>query len=197
MEKLIVGLGNPGLRYRHTKHNAGFWVVDTLAKQSSIALGKRLFPAQWGRGRVAGEPVIVFKPLTYMNLSGPAVQQCAVYFSIPPERVLVVLDDADLALGAMRLRPAGSSGGHNGMRSILESLGTPDIARLRLGIAAPDRAGELAEYVLRPFATRGQRKQAQQMVDTAVEAVACWVRDGIRVAMNQFNRQDQHDDQER
>ena len=149
--KLIVGLGNPGLRYKKTKHNAGFWVIDGLAKEYDVKFNKRKFNALWGQLNLNNENIILAKPQTYMNLSGNSVRGFADYFNIDPDDILIVFDDIHLALGIIRLRQEGSAGGHNGLKSVISCLGTKQIPRLRMGVQTEHDVGNLADYVLSSF----------------------------------------------
>lgn len=186
--RLIVGLGNPGERYRETRHNAGFMVVDDLAKTMGVSwrLEKKFFAAV-GESRVAGRRLLLAKPQTFMNLSGEAVVQLVRFHRVELADLLVVVDDADLPLGTLRLRPEGSSGGHHGLQSIEQHLGGRGFARLKLGIARPIQdVRSIADHVLGSF-------QAEEMpflaavLTRAVQQVQCWATDGIAKAMNVFN----------
>ncbi|MBU1924677.1 MAG: aminoacyl-tRNA hydrolase, partial [Candidatus Omnitrophica bacterium] len=150
--KLIVGLGNPGFKYRNTKHNMGFWVIDRIAKEKKIALTRRKFNAQWGESRYGqNKKFIIAKPLTFMNLSGQAVRKLIDYFKLRYEDILVIIDDIDLDVGTIRIKPNGTAGGHNGLASVLECVGSRDLARLRIGIKNGERAADLSGFVLTPF----------------------------------------------
>ncbi|MBU4477726.1 MAG: aminoacyl-tRNA hydrolase [Candidatus Omnitrophica bacterium] len=186
--KLIVGLGNPGPRYKNTKHNAGFWVIDHIAGELGITCNKRSFNAQWAQGSYNRKNILLIKPLTFMNLSGRAVKSFADYFKISFLDILLVFDDVDLCLGTVRLRAGGGAGGHNGVRSVLESLGTETISRVRLGIRTEPEIHELAGYVLSEFRTKEDNLTAKTMVATAAEAVLCWLEKDIDFAMNRYNK---------
>ncbi len=185
--KLVVGLGNPGLRYRHTKHNAGFWVIEQVAKQLKVLCNKRSFDAHWGQGRLGGENILLVKPQTFMNLSGRSVFRFTEYYKIESDDLLVVYDDISLPLGKVRLRAEGSAGGHNGMRSVIECLGTDAVCRVRLGIGTEERNGDLSGYVLSGFSRKEDDSVARTMVETARDAVLCWLENGIIFAMNHYN----------
>ncbi|MDD5747337.1 MAG: aminoacyl-tRNA hydrolase [Candidatus Omnitrophica bacterium] len=185
--KLIVGLGNPGLRYRHTKHNAGFWVIEQVAKQLKVLCNKRSFNAHWGQGRFQSENIMLVKPQTFMNLSGQSVARFSEYYKVSPDDILVVFDDIHIPLGMVRIRAEGSAGGHNGMRSVIECLGTDVIARVRLGIGTDERGADLSSYVLSRFKHDEENSCAKAMVETASEAVVCWLEKGIAFAMNRYN----------
>jgi PTH1 family peptidyl-tRNA hydrolase len=185
---LIVGLGNPGDEYAVHRHNVGFWVVDALAQAHGLAFSRdRGARARVARGEIDGRPVILAKPQTFMNLSGQSVGRLRRKHEIPSERLLVVYDDLDLPLGRLRLRPEGGSGGHKGMRSIIDSLGTQAFPRLRIGIDRPPGRMDPADYVLRPF-DAGQKTLLPAVVERAVAAVECWLVEGIVAAMDEFNQ---------
>ena len=157
---LIVGLGNPGIKYKNTRHNVGFMAVDYLAETSGVRFNKSDFKSHWGKGNILGREVILVKPQTFMNLSGKAVKVLADFFHIEPKGILVIYDDIDLELGAIRIRLGGGSGGHRGMQSIIEYLGANNFPRIRLGIGRPkneaeglmlNAEGDVADYVLSPF----------------------------------------------
>jgi peptidyl-tRNA hydrolase, PTH1 family len=185
--KLIAGLGNPGPKYRGTRHNVGFDVVDTLAERAGLrsfetgpadALIARTRP-------VDGEPVLLVKPLTFMNLSGQAVGELARYFKVDVADVLIVLDEAQLPLGRLRIRARGSAGGHNGLKSVIEHLGT-DVPRLRLGVGRGDGRRDLADHVLARFDS-DETADVDRMIARAADAAETFVTEGIAVVMNRFN----------
>jgi peptidyl-tRNA hydrolase, PTH1 family len=149
--KLIVGLGNPGLRYDATRHNVGFQVIDNLGAAHRIVLRSRLPTAVYGEGAIAAQPVVLAKPLTYMNASGEAVVELCAHFSILPNDLIVAHDDLDLQLGRVKLKMKGGDAGHYGVRSIIEHLGTGDFLRIRVGIGRPASKGEVVAFVLNPF----------------------------------------------
>jgi len=182
---LVVGLGNPGERYRHNRHNIGFHCVERLARDHGIELSKKRFKAVWGQGRIDGQSVIVAMPQTFMNDSGQAVAPLSRWFKITPEHIMVVYDDLDLPTGRVRLRPGGSSGGHHGIESIIEALGTRDFTRLRIGIGRPE-FGDPIDYVLNDI-SREQEPVLAEACKVAVRAIECFLTRGIREAMNQFN----------
>lgn len=185
---LIVGLGNPGAKYSKTRHNIGFMAVDHVAEANSIALSKSNFKGLWGKGSIAGKEIILLKPQTYMNLSGEAVRGISGYFHIKPEDILVIYDDIDLEFGSVRIRPGGGSGGHRGMESIIEHLGTNNFPRIRLGIGRPKERGQgdVADYVLSSL-TPDEKDTLKQMLDRTKDAVDAILKDGIEKAMNKFN----------
>jgi PTH1 family peptidyl-tRNA hydrolase len=186
-QNLIVGLGNPGKEYAAHRHNIGFRVVDELAHAHGLKFGRQKdAKAQVAGGEMGGREVVLAKPQTFMNESGRAVARLRRAYEIPFERVLVVYDDLDLPLGRLRLRPEGGSGGHRGMRSIIESLGTQAFPRLRIGVGRPPGAMDPAEYVLQPFA-RDERPLLAEILHRAGAAVECWLEAGVEAAMERFN----------
>ena len=185
--KLIVGLGNPGLEYRFTKHNIGFEVVKALAKENNIKLNKRLHFSIAGKGRIAGEDVVLILPQTYMNLSGKAVGEACGADKKVINGLVVVCDDINIELGRIRLKPGGSSGGHKGLASIISTLGTDDFARLRVGIATEAHKGDITGYVLSPF-KRKEKRNVAHVITLARDAITCMVEDGIDKAMAKFNK---------
>jgi len=189
--KVVVGLGNPGREYERTRHNVGWWVVDHLADVWHLGAWREDGQALAASGRVDTQHVRLLKPLTFMNLSGraliPLLRRPA---WSPASDLLVVVDDIALPVGAYRLRAHGSAGGHNGLKSIEQELGSREYARLRVGIrpALPEREiGDLAEFVLAPFA-RAERAMVLELLPTLMDAVECWLREGIDAAMNVHNR---------
>lgn len=182
---LIVGLGNPGRKYRNNRHNVGFRVVDLLAERHGLDLARLELKALVGKGIVLTRQVIVAKPQTYMNESGRAVGQLLNYYDVPLMNLMVVYDEIDLPLGTLRLRERGGSGGHNGMKSIISHVGQ-DFPRLRLGVGRPPGRMEAAAYVLRDF--KGDDKiTAEEMVSMAVDAIESYLQDGIDKAMTRYN----------
>ncbi len=185
---LIVGLGNPGPDYAEHRHNIGFRVVDALAKAHGLSFSRcRSARAHLAGGQVRGRSVLLAKPRTFMNVSGKAVSRLSRADDIPPSQILVVHDDLDLPFGRLRLRPEGGSGGHKGMRSIIDLLGTRGFPRLRVGIDRPPGRTDPADYVLQPFDPE-QESLLCEVVETAVEAIECWLAQGIVAAMESFNR---------
>jgi PTH1 family peptidyl-tRNA hydrolase len=187
--KLIVGLGNPGPEYERTRHNVGWMVVDAFAKKFRIDVTRHEKNALTGTGRVAGGSVMVAKPLTYMNLSGDAVKLLANAYLESNDDLIVVYDDIDLPLGRLRIRPNGSAGTHNGMRSIVQTLGTEAIPRLRVGIGAAD-GGRLRDYVLDAFAA-DEQAIVDRAIERSVDALLLFARGDLRRAMNEFNRDEE------
>ena len=184
--KLIVGLGNPGRRYRRTRHNVGWEVVDGLARRMGVAVNEEDGWSLLGRGTIGRKRLLLAKTQTYVNLSGTVVQDLKRRHRIKAAEILIVLDDLDLPLGRLRLRPRGSHGGHNGLRSVLEALGTDEVPRLRIGIGRPPAGVDPAEYVLTRFGSAEQTLM-ETVLDRAAEAIELTVREGLDVAMNRFN----------
>jgi PTH1 family peptidyl-tRNA hydrolase len=185
---LIVGLGNPGAEYAKHRHNIGFQVLDALARAYRLSFARDKAARAWiAEGQIDEVAVLLAKPKTFMNRSGQAVGRLTRSNDIPPGRTLVVYDDLDLPLGRLRLRPQGGSGGHKGMRSIIDTLGTREFARLRIGIDRPPAHLDPADYVLQPF-DEVQRSLLDKVVEVAVSAAVSWLSDGIVVAMDQYNR---------
>ncbi|MEA4928659.1 MAG: aminoacyl-tRNA hydrolase [Candidatus Limiplasma sp.] len=183
----IVGLGNPGDKYAHTRHNVGFDVLDTLAAQLGISVTRSRGGALVGEGTFRGEKVALCKPQTYMNLSGEAVSALVHWYKLPPERLLVIYDDIDLAPGWLRIRREGSAGTHNGMRSIVQCLGTEAFPRIRVGIGGKPEAFELADWVLSRYHSEEELRTAKEVYAQAAEAAQEWMRNGIDSAMNRYN----------
>lgn len=183
---MIVGLGNPGLQYRYTRHNAGFMVAQALAEKLEFNLKRIKFRCQIGDGKLDGIPLIIAKPLTYMNDSGSAVSSLLHYFKVPLERLLVIHDDLDLPLGMLRLRPGGGSAGQRGMQSITDKLGTNAFPRLRFGIGRPPGRMDPADYVLEKFSA-SEQELLKITLDQAAAAAMTFIREGLEKAMNQYN----------
>ncbi len=185
---LVVGLGNPGSENATHRHNVGFRVVEHLARAHDLVFARsKGAKAHVAEGRVGSRPVLLAKPQTFMNLSGRAVGRLSRAYQIPPKRILVVYDDLDLPLGRLRLRPEGGSGGHKGMRSIIDTLGSEAFPRLRVGIDRPPGRMDPAEYVLQPFAEE-EKALIAETEEHAVAAIECWLAEGIVAAMDRFNR---------
>lgn len=183
---LIVGLGNPGPRYEKTRHNIGFRAVERLAQKHGLTFSKIEQRAQVTSGTILGRRVILAKPQTFMNLSGDSVAPLARFYKIEPDHILVVHDDLDLPLGTLRLRETGSSGGQNGLKHILQRLGTQDIPRVRLGIGRPPGRMDPVDYVLTPF--KGDDEiLAAEVLDRAAAAIETWLTEGIELAMSRHN----------
>jgi len=189
MTRLIIGLGNPGREYEGTRHNVGFLVADALAKKWRVEYKtRRKFAAEVAEAKRGETTLVLAKPLTYMNLSGQTAAALRSWYKAGPRDVLAIFDDADLKLGQLRLRPDGSSGGHRGMQSVIDALGTSEVPRLRLGIGRSDaKRGDLVDHVLSRFDAEGTKK-ANEMVARAVAAVECAIDRGLSAAMNEFNK---------
>jgi PTH1 family peptidyl-tRNA hydrolase len=185
---LIVGLGNPGREYARTRHNAGFLVLDHLAGRWKVDWTvEKKFAARSGRVEREGRRLLLCQPQTYMNGSGEAVGALVSFHKLPASRLLVVVDDADLPFGEIRLRPDGSSGGHHGLESIEQHLGTRGYARQRIGIGRDDPAArQIAGYVLSPFRS-AEREMLEKVLQKACDQIECWLSDGVTQAMNRFN----------
>jgi PTH1 family peptidyl-tRNA hydrolase len=184
---LIVGLGNPGREYDQTRHNVGFRCVDALVQAHGLAFDqKKKSKARTADGLIAGKRVMIAKPQTFMNLSGTSAQGLAAFYQIPPKNILVILDDLDLPLGTLRIRPNGGSGGHRGLTDIIQRLGTQDFPRIRFGIGRPPGRMDPAAYVLRRF-DQDELPIINPAVDRAIKAVEVWLAEGIDIAMNRYN----------
>ena len=182
--KLIVGLGNPGKKYEHTRHNMGFEVVDLFADLAKIDVDKESFKGLLGRGKVFDIDVMILKPQTFMNLSGESVSEVVNYFKIEKEDIIIVYDDMAILPGKIRLRASGSSGGHKGMQNIIEHLGTENIKRIKVGIGEPEY--DAIDYVLgKP--NKEEKELIDEAINNAVEALKMILRKNFDVAMNQFN----------
>ena len=185
--KLVVGLGNPGRRYAGTRHNIGYDVLDLLAERHRLDWESAPADAIMAKWRAVG--ALLAKPLTFMNLSGHAVGELLRFFKIDLTDLLVVVDDVNLELGRLRTRGAGSAGGHNGLKSLIEQLGTGDFARLRIGVGRGDAQRDLADHVLATF-DRSEREVVAETVSRAADAVELFVTEGIMSVMNRFNRKE-------
>lgn len=184
---MVVGLGNPGQDYEATRHNVGFMVVEELRRRAGSKKGRMEGESRVTRVEMGGADLWLVEPQTFMNRSGPAVVAVAGRWGIEPHEILAIHDDADLPLGSVRIRRTGSSAGHRGMTSLIESLGTREVPRVRLGIGRDP--GELAERVLAPF-SRSERSQAEKMIQDAADAVETAVSAGLIAAMNKHNRRE-------
>lgn len=184
--KVIVGLGNPGPRYANTRHNVGFMVVDKLAERFRIGITRSRFSGLWGDVNIGDDRVYLLKPQTYMNRSGQSVGGFIKYFKIPTTSMLVIHDDLDLPLGRIKLVRKGGAGGHRGVKSIMEVLGTNEFNRMKIGIGRPRYNEDIEGYVLSPFYA-DERKTLSKVLDTAVEGIVLVVREGLERAMNVVN----------
>ncbi len=185
--KLVAGLGNPDAQYRGTRHNVGFEVLDLLARRHGLGFEMAPVEAVQARWRLEPEAVLLAKPLTFMNLSGRAVAGVGRYYRIDVADMLIVCDDVNLPLGRLRARTSGTEGGHNGLRSIAESLATTDYARLRVGVGRGDGRRDLAEHVLARFEPEEQTG-IERAIARSADAVEMWIHHGIAKVMNTFNR---------
>ena len=186
--KLVAGLGNPGAKYRGTRHNVGFEVIDLLAARHRLMFEAAPADAVFARWRRPEEVVLLVKPLTFMNVSGRAVAALTRYYKMNVDDTLMVCDDVNLPLGRLRIRASGSEGGHNGLRSIAAELGTIDYARLRIGVGRGDTRRDLADHVLARFESEEQ-PGIETAIARAADAVESWLVDGLAKTMNSFNRE--------
>ena len=186
--KLIVGLGNPGIEYQFTPHNLGFLTIDRIANDLGIEVRNRQCRALTARAMIDGEPVVLAKPETYMNLSGLSVAELVAEHQVDVQRDLIVIyDELDLPLGTIRIRQRGSSAGHNGMESILGALGTDEFLRIRLGVAPDHKVVDGVKYLLAPF-RKAPEKSIDELIDLGAQAVEVIMKEGPAAAMNRFNR---------
>lgn len=188
IEWLVVFLGNPGRQYENTRHNAGFLVADRVEKRLGVKIRRLRFRALTAEADIEGRRVLLMKPQTYMNLSGEAVQPAAAFYKLPPERVIVVSDEMSLPVGSVRVRPSGSAGGHNGLKSIIAALGSESFPRIRLGVGAPPHPDyDVKDWVLGGF----QGKDAEafgEAAELAAEAIESYVIDGAERTMSRYNK---------
>lgn len=186
--KLIVGLGNPGMEYQFTPHNLGFLAIDRIAEQCGVRVDNRHCRALTARARIAEQDVVLAKPETYMNLSGASVRELVTKYEVAIEQdLIVVYDELDLPFGSIRVRQRGSSGGHNGVESIIDALGTQEFMRIRIGIAPDHPVRDGAKYVLSQL-KKSQYEIVDQALDAASDAVNVILTQGVGAAMNRFNR---------
>jgi peptidyl-tRNA hydrolase, PTH1 family len=185
--KIVIGLGNPGRKYERTRHNAGFLAVEALARGLRFDLSQEKYHALVGRGRVGDDEALLAKPQTFMNESGRTAAAILRYTSSTAADLVVVHDELDLPLGAIRVKTGGGHGGHNGLRSLIEHLGTADFIRVRIGVGRPPAGRDAADYVLSPFLPE-ERSAAEDAIARAAEAVAMVLREGLTRAMNACNR---------
>lgn len=181
---LIVGLGNPGKEYAHTRHNVGFDVLDLISSKYNININRIKFKGEYGEGNIASEKVILLKPTTFMNLSGESVSEVVNFYKIPKENVIVIYDDISMDVGRIRIRDAGSAGGHNGIKNIIAHLGGDVFTRIKVGVGAPTK--ELVAHVLGNF-NREDRVKIEKVFDAAAAAAECIIKEGSKIAMNKFN----------
>ncbi|MCX6044108.1 MAG: aminoacyl-tRNA hydrolase [Chloroflexi bacterium] len=192
--KMIVGLGNPGPQYKNNRHNIGFQCIDLFAHRHNLELGKMQMQARIGdgwverraQGPVQRQKVLLVKPLTYMNASGQPVAQLMRFYKVAQEDLIVIHDDLDLDAGKLRLRANGSSGGQNGIKSIIEQVGSPEFARIRVGIGRPPGRMDPAAYVLQDF-SKADEENFGVLREKICDALECWLFEGLPIAMNKFN----------
>lgn len=185
--KVIVGLGNPGPQYRWTRHNLGFLVMDQLARELGADFSKEKHQGLLAETATAGTKLLLIKPMTFMNRSGDCVAPAVRNKVNGPEEVLVVTDDVNLALGKMRIRAGGSAGGHNGLKSLIERLGSVEFPRLRLGVGDQRATGDLSDHVLSSFRPE-EKETVEKMIARAAEAALTWAQHGVERAMNEYNQ---------
>ncbi|HOQ00338.1 MAG TPA: aminoacyl-tRNA hydrolase [Acetivibrio clariflavus] len=183
---VVIGLGNPGPRYENTRHNVGFDTVDLLSKKHNIDVTKVKHKALIGDGNIGGHRVLLVKPQTFMNLSGESVREIIEWYKVPVENIIIIYDDIDLPVGKIRIRPKGSAGTHNGMRSVIYQIQSEDFPRIRIGIDKPPQNWDLADFVLSKFST-DERKSVEEAIANAAEAVEVILNSGIDKAMNRYN----------
>ena len=183
---LIIGLGNPGKEYENTRHNMGFKALDVLASDTGIEIKKSKFQSLLGKGKINGEKVILCKPQTYMNLSGNAARECAMYYDVPRENVIVIYDDLDLPIESIRIRKAGGPGTHNGMKSVVQQLGITDFPRIRIGIGAAREDEDVIDRVIGKV-PKSEQAMLDEAARKAAEAALDIIRIGIDNAMNKHN----------
>ena len=183
---LIVGLGNPENEYANTRHNMGFDVINQITKTTNIKVLKSKFRALYGMGEINGKKVVLVKPQTYMNLSGESIIQFKKFYKISNKNIIVVYDDIDLEIGNIRIKPKGSSGTHNGMKSVIANLKTEDFIRVRVGIGKPENKEDIINYVIGPIPKR-EKEILEKSVEKASQAILEILENGIDIAMNKFN----------
>ena len=184
---LVVGLGNPGPQYERTRHNCGFRALDVLADQLGCKIDRAKFQGIYGQTVRNGQKIYLLKPLTYMNLSGRSVLQLSAYFSIPPQNIIVLFDDISLEPGRLRIRPNGSAGGHNGIKSIISELGSQEFPRVKIGVGAkPHPEYDLADWVLSTFSA-GEEKALSVSLENAAKSVLAIIDEGVPAAANRYN----------
>lgn len=184
--KIIVGLGNPGVRYTDTRHNIGFRVVDKVAEAAGIRISRNKYLADTGTGVWEGRQLLLMKPQTFMNLSGDSVKSALVATNSEVSDLIIVHDDMDLATGTIRIKEKGGHGGHNGIRSIMATLGVDNFIRIRIGVGRPEKGGDAADYVLRPFA-KEEKPVVEEAVERAVEAIRMVLAGDIAAVMNRYH----------
>ena len=184
---IVVALGNPGVKYKNTRHNVGFWCLDRIVDAHSIIINKKKRYFEFGQGDIGNKKIILARSRTFMNESGRAIQSLMTKYNVPPANLLILYDDMDLPAGSMRLRARGSSGGHNGMKSIVDAIGTTEFPRLRIGIGRPEFAEQNISHVLSE-ASLDELKRINQALCSATQAVEMFLVDGIDASMDRFNK---------
>ncbi len=184
----IVGLGNPGEKYEHSRHNVGFDVISIIAAKLNTPIKKLKFQGTIGETIYKGEKLVLIKPQTFMNLSGLTVQEALSWYKLEPKDMLLLVDDIDLPLGQVRIRAKGGPGTHNGLRHIVQCTGSGDFPRVRVGVGSQPPGWDLADWVLSKYQTEEERKIAFDAYTLAADAALCWAENGIDVAMNRFNK---------
>ncbi|MTI46482.1 aminoacyl-tRNA hydrolase [Sporosalibacterium faouarense] len=182
----IIGLGNPGNKYDSTRHNVGFNAIDCLAERHNVKITKIKFKSVYGEMRIGSEKVLLVKPQTYMNNSGLCVMELQKYYNIPIENIIVIYDDIDIEFAALRIRPRGSAGSHNGMKSIIYHLQDDNFPRIRIGIGSPREGQDLANFVLSGF-NKEERQMVDETIERAAKAVEMLIANDVNRAMNEYN----------
>lgn len=181
---LIVGLGNPGNKYKNTRHNIGFEAIDSIANKYNIDVNRIKFKGEYGEGFIGSEKVILLKPTTYMNLSGESIREIVDFYKLTNEDILVIYDDISLDVGKLRIRKKGSAGGHNGIKSIISHLGTDEFSRIKIGVGQPK--GDLVNHVLGVF-SKDELEVLQESLEATIGAAECVIKEDTQSAMNKFN----------
>ena len=185
--RLIVGLGNPGTQYEHTRHNAGFMVVDKLAEDFGIAVDKTRFDIRYGRGNIGGQAVMLAKPMAFMNRSGGPVQRLAAYFKLSTKDLIVIHDDIDFDFGRLKIKEKGGHGGHKGLKSIIDAVGEGEFVRLRMGVGRSGVKSSVSDHVLGPF-NADEARLLDAIIVRARDAIVTILTEGIQAGMNRFNK---------
>lgn len=185
--KCVIGLGNPGRKYQKTRHNIGFMVIDELLSRLNVQNNKSKFNCEYTITQIAGEKLLLVKPLTFMNLSGEGVKPLLDYYNVSPENILIAYDDLDLPTGKIRLRVKGGHGGHNGIKSLITHLGTKEFKRLRIGIGRPVDRTPIVNYVLQPFA-KAEREDISIAIKHSADACEMWLQHDFTDVMNEYNK---------
>lgn len=183
---LIVGLGNPGKKYEKNRHNVGFMAIDRFAKEFDVSVTKSKFKSLYGELNYNGKKLILMKPQTYMNASGEAVQSFSNYYNIDPENIIVIVDDIDINFGTVRIRKTGSAGTHNGLKSIVNLLGSKNFPRIKVSVGKKEEYMDLADFVISDF-SKNQKDVLEKELDLTVKAILSIIEDGIDIAMNKIN----------